>query len=180
MDFQLRSVGKTCEKSGHPLAPGEVCHSVLVERHGKMTRLDYSHEAWSGPPEDAVAYWRVQVPDATEKQTPTITTDGLMSYFEQLSEAPNTVQEQMRYVLALMLLQRRRLKLEGSRTDGDIEYLQLSGSRGDGDFEVRQQSLSDEEIEQLQSQLNVSVTSEWQELDGVQIAEQTSLTDDDL
>ena len=86
----------------------------------------------------------------------------------------------MRYVLALMLLQRRRLKLEGSRTDGDIEYLQLSGSRGDGDFEVRQQSLSDEEIEQLQSQLNVSVTSEWQELDGVQIAEQTSLTDDDL
>ncbi len=160
MDFQLRPVGKTCEKTGEQLVPGETCHSVLVERQGKLTRLDFSHEGWSGPPDDAIAHWQLLVPASNEKQEQVLTTDGLMTYFEELSESPNLMQEKLRYVLALMLLQRRRLRLEGSRTDGDIEYLLLSGSRGDGDFEVRDQNLDEDEIEQLQNELSVSMTVE--------------------
>lgn len=159
MDFQLRPVGKTCEKTGQPLTPGEMCHSVLIERQGKLTRLDFSHEAWAGPPEDAIAHWQLQVPESNEKQSQVLTTDDLMTYFEELSEAPNIMQEKLRYVLALILLQRRRLKLEGSRSDGEVEYLQLSGSRGDGDFEVRDQDLDEEEIEQLQNELSVGMAA---------------------
>ena len=58
-------------------------------------------------------------------------------------------------------LQKRRLKLEGSRHDGDIEYLELLGSRGEGVFEVRDQHLTDDEIGQLQQALNAHLATEW-------------------
>ena len=84
-----------------------------------------------------------------------------MRYFEQLSEEPNLAQEKFRYVLALLLLQKRRLKIEGSRQDGEIQYLQLSGSRGEGQFDVRDHQLSEDEILHLQNDLNAHLATEW-------------------
>ena len=84
-----------------------------------------------------------------------------MRYFEQLCEDANPAQDKFRYILALLLLQKRRLKMEGSRQDGEIAYLELVGSRGEGIFEVRDQQLSAEEIEQLQQTLNTHLASEW-------------------
>jgi hypothetical protein len=51
------------------------------------------------------------------------------------------------------------LQLEGSRKDGEIEYLVLIGSRSEGPFEVRDQHLSTEEIQQLQSDLNAHLAA---------------------
>ena len=73
----------------------------------------------------------------------------------------NPAQDKFRYVLALLLLQKRRLKIEGSRQDGDVEYLELVGSQGEGTFEVRMQQLEDAEIEQLQRDLNAHLATEW-------------------
>ena len=47
MDYHLKPLGKTCATTGKPLAPGSVCHSVLVERDGMLMRLDFSDEGWT-------------------------------------------------------------------------------------------------------------------------------------
>lgn len=153
MDYNVKPLGRTCSASGQPLAPGSSCYSVLVLENGDLVRVDYSSEAWSGPPENAVAHWRVDAPEAKPVQSNPLDPDSLFEYFERLSESPNELQEKMRYVLALLLVRKRRLQIDGSRQDGDDSFLQVSGIRGEGSYEIRDPELSDAEIEELQIQL---------------------------
>ena len=84
-----------------------------------------------------------------------------MRYFEQLSEDPNPAHEQMHYVLALLLLQKRRLKIDGQRTDEyGNEFLQVIGSKSEGPYEVVDQDLSEQEIANLQATLNAQLEAE--------------------
>lgn len=161
MDYHLKPLGKTCAATGEPLAPGSRCYSVVVEEEGQLVRKDYSEEGWSGPPEGTVGLWRCQVPEAQPEKPKTIDPESMMQYFEQLVEDANPAQARLCYVLALFLLQRRRLQLDGSRTEGATEYLQLSGSHGEGPYEIVDQQLSQDEITRLQAELNQYLEQEW-------------------
>lgn len=162
MDYHLKPLGKSCSATGKDFIPGETVHSVIVEQNGQLVRLDYSHENWSGPPEGAVGEWKLQVPEPTSQGPKKVDADALMQYFEQLYETPNQIQEKFLYVLALFLVQKRRLKLDGSRNEDQTSYLQLSGTHGEGNFEIRDQNLEDTEIEQLQHQLNTQIFEDWE------------------
>ncbi|WP_437186240.1 hypothetical protein SH668x_003387 [Planctomicrobium sp. SH668] len=152
-------MSKSCAGTGKPLAPGTICYSVLIEKGGLQERLDFSEEGWQGIPKDAVGFWKCEVPVPTARQVATTDAETLMKYFEQLVEGQNTQQQKLAYVLALYLLQRRRLKLDGSREEDGIEFLELSGVRGEGPFEVRDQQLSDEEMKSLREALDHQLTA---------------------
>lgn len=160
MDYQFRTIGKTCAGSGREFRPGERVHCVLVERNGELVRLDYSNDGWKGSPEGTVGEWSAQIPDGAPRP-PVLDTEGLLRYFEQLCEDPNPAHDQFRYVLALLLLQKRRLRLEGSRSDEDgNDFLQVIGSKSEGPFEIRDQRLTEAEIAQLQQAITVQLTQE--------------------
>ena len=160
MDYQLKPIAKICEATGDPLDPGSTCHSALVERDGQLLRVDFSEAGWNGPPEGTVGHWQTVVPAAQENKTKPLDTDALMRCFEQMVEEANPAQDKFLYVISLLLLQKRRLKIEGSRQEDSTELLQLIGSRGEGPFEVRDQQLSDEEVAQLQKNLNTHLATE--------------------
>ncbi len=162
MDYHLKPLGKNCAKTGKPLAPGSLCHSVLVEKDGVLVRLDFSREGWTGPPEAHFGHWTVEVPAAPNPDTLRIDPEVALRYFEQLSEEASPVHEKTRYALALILLQRRKLKLENVRFEDDIEVLELSGVHGEGNFEVQNFRLQDAEIQRMQSELKSQLTLEWQ------------------
>ena len=84
-----------------------------------------------------------------------------MTCFEQLTEEASPAREGLRYILALLLVKKRRLRLEGSRAEGEDEYLQLAGAQGEGAYEVRDLNPGDEEVQQWQRELNVYLASEW-------------------
>jgi hypothetical protein len=159
MDYQLKPLGKTCAATGKPLAPGSVCHSVVVERNGQFVRLDYSPGSWQGPPTDAIGYWQSRVPQP--KHPHFVDPDALLRHFEQLCEEGSPNQDVNRYVSALMLLKLKRLRLDDLRRDDDGEFLQLSGTRGEGAFEVRNLQLADDELAGLQQQLKAQLAGEW-------------------
>lgn len=162
MSYQVKPIGKLCAGSGEPLAAGSTCYSVLVEREGRTIRLDYSEDGWDGPPEDAVGYWRCEIPAELEaEQRKPIEPHELMAFFEQISESPNPMQEKLRYVLALLLTRKRRLILEGEVSDGEIPFLRFAGAHGEGTFDVRDQQLDESEIQQLQHQLDAWIHGEW-------------------
>ena len=161
MNYHLKPVGKTCAATGKELVPGMKCHSALVEKHGELIRIDFSQEGWSGPPEGTVGHWHFMVPHVVESKTRPTDANSLMRYFEQLGEDLNPAQEKFRYILSLLLLQKKKLKILNTRLDGEIEFLELIGIHGEGPFEVKQQNLSNEEIEQLQQDLNSHLAAEW-------------------
>lgn len=153
MEYNIKPIGRTCSGTGQTLAPGAACYSALVLENGKLVRLDFDAATWQGPPENAVAHWQSEVPADRETPGNPLDPDALFEYFERISEDEGDFQQKMRYVLALLLVRKRRLQIEGSRDDGDESFLQLSGARGEGRYEVRDPELSETEIEELQSQL---------------------------
>jgi hypothetical protein len=159
MDYQLKPLGKTCTATGKPLLPGSTCRSALVERNGQMVRLDYSLEGWTGPPADAIGYWLTKAPE--QSGPPKLDPEQLMRYFEQLSEEASPRHDEARYLLALMLLQQRRLRLEEVRTDDSGDVLVLSGLRGEGTFEVPHLKLDDADVAERQNQLRRQLAAEW-------------------
>ena len=161
MDYRFKPISKTCAATGEPLVPGSVCYSVLIEIDGQQERRDYSEQGWDGLPENSVGFWKCHVPTPEQKNASTIDPESLLQYFEQIVEETNPQQQKICYVVALYLLQRRRLRLDGSRTEDHAEYLLLSGSRGEGPFEVRDQQLPQDEIQELQQALNQQLTTEW-------------------
>lgn len=161
MEYQFRPIGKKCAATGEDLVPGSECFSVLIERDGELQRLDYSEKGWPGPPPGALGVWKCVVPRPAEIRHEPLDTTALMTCFEQLTEEASPAREGLRYILALLLVKKRRLRLEGSRTAGDDEFLQLAGAQGEGAYEVRDLNPTDEEIQQWQRELNVYLASEW-------------------
>ncbi len=160
VDYHLKPVGKVCAATERAFVPGEICHSVLVERDGEVIRIDFSEEGWTGPPDGAIGEWQTVVPDFAAKPK-TVDTESLMKYFEQLCEDANPAHEQLRYVLALLLLQKRRLRLDGSRTDEDgSTFLEFIGRKSEGPFEVQDSELTKDEINALQATLNTRLQEE--------------------
>lgn len=154
MEYQFRQLGKTCAGTGRPLAPGQDVISVLVERGDEVVRLDYGREAWQGPPAGTIGQWTCQIPPATEVNAARIDPEVLLQLFEQLLETANPAHDRILYVLSLYLLQRRRLKLEGSRSIDDVPHLELIGSHGEGPYLIRDQQLPEDEVRRTQAELN--------------------------
>lgn len=153
MDFNIRPVSKACAKSGRPFRSGDICWSVLIEKDGELQRQDFSAEAWTGPPKGAIGHWRCQIPETAETSRPKLDADSLFEYFLQLNDSPNIVQQQYRYVLALLLLRKRRLILEEVVEIDDRPTMRLLGNAGEGPFDVAEEELSEDQIERLQQQL---------------------------
>lgn len=151
MDYQLKPPAKTCSVTGEPLSPGDVVHCAVLEQNGRFTRIDVADAAWNGPPEEAIGHWRRVVPPDEPAQRKPLDADSLLQYFEQMLEDANSAKQKLCYVLALLLVQKRRLVLEGSRLDGEVTWLQLVGSHGEGPYEVREFDLTDEERDELQT-----------------------------
>ncbi|HEX3996976.1 MAG TPA: hypothetical protein VHX65_00320 [Pirellulales bacterium] len=116
MDYDLQRSTRKCAKSGRDLASGEAFYSVLLSDGPKIVRHDYSAEAWSGPPEKSLGWWKSQTPPAESrtKKPQWAPNDVMLQLFDELAEQPDRAD--MRYVLALLLLRRRVLRLE--ETDG--------------------------------------------------------------
>ncbi len=161
MEYQFRPIGKKCAATGEELVPGAECYSILVEQEGELQRIDFSEKGWKGPPEGALGVWKCLVPRAAEVKHEPLDTTALMTCFEQLTEEASPAREGLRYILALLLVKKRRLRLEGSRLDGEDEFLQLAGAQGEGAYEVRDLNPGDEEVQQWQRELNVYLASEW-------------------
>jgi hypothetical protein len=160
MDYQLKPIGKTCAQTGQKLLPGDVCYSAVVAKGNEWERIDFSRDAWNGPPAGAIGYWKCTVPPQVETKRRALDPDALLRHFEQLCEDASPARDKFRYVLALLLVQRRRLRITGTRAEGGISFLELSGVQGEGPFEVRDQQLEADEIEALERELNQRLTAE--------------------
>ena len=153
MEYAFRSIGRTCAATGAELTPGTLCRSALVERDGRLERLDFALSSWTTPPADTVGHWRCRVPAAAVPQVRRLDAETLFQEFERLEEVGHEQVRRLRYVLALLLLQKKRLELEDCRSEDEINYLVLIGAKGEGPYEIRDEQLDADEIAAIQREL---------------------------
>ena len=122
MDYEVQRCTRHCAKTGRELQPGEVFYSTLLAEGAQVVRHDYSAEAWEGPPEKVLGWWKSQMPHRDAKRLHWAPNDVMLELLEELETQPD--KQDMRYVLGLLLIRRRVVRLE--ETDHDAEGREIS------------------------------------------------------
>ncbi|MBL4883390.1 MAG: hypothetical protein JKY95_02490 [Planctomycetaceae bacterium] len=124
-----------------------------MEKNGRYERVDFSPEGWSGVPDGAIGVWRTEVAEPELKIASFLDLDQLLDLFMQLAEQANEHQQKLRYVLALLLIRKKRLILDETLVKPDGNFMVLVGSQGEGTFEITEEQLSQFEVAQMQAEI---------------------------
>jgi hypothetical protein len=152
-DYQIQASTRRCAVTGLELKPGERYYSVLIDDGATLTRKDYSLQAWQGPPEGAFSFWQGRLPAGTAPRRPPIDDDILLECFARLEGELEPGKVSFRYVLALLLVRRKRLRLEDVRQEDGQEVLSLRDARTGARHQVIDPGLPDDELEAVQDEV---------------------------
>ncbi|MCA9267420.1 MAG: hypothetical protein KDA41_03070, partial [Planctomycetales bacterium] len=150
LDFEVHARGRKCAKTDRPFEPGEEYFSVLLAEGANVVRYDYGADAWDGPPETSIGWWKSVVPDHSNRKLHWAPNDVMLHYFEQIENQPE--KEDVRYVLALLMLRRRVLRLEEEERPGEPQ-MTLYCPKNENTYHVRTAPPDDARIEAIQEEL---------------------------
>lgn len=158
LDFEIQRSTRRCAATDRTLEPGEECYSVLEVCGSDVVRRDFAASAWAGPPTEAIGWWKSRVPEPNAKKIKLAPNEVLLELFDQLAERPES--EDMRYVLALLLVRRRVLRLDGPAqpaaeptSETDVQTMTAYCPLREATYEVAVMMPSDERIDEIQQQL---------------------------
>lgn len=153
-DYDVQPATRTCAATGRELKPGERAYGVLIDEGGKLARRDYAAEAWVDPPAGAVAYWAGRVPADDRQRKPVVNDALLFDCFDHLATATEPDRLNFRYVLALLLMRRKKLKFEDAKKAADgAEVLVLRDARTGSRVQVVDPRLTDEQTAGVQDEV---------------------------
>jgi hypothetical protein len=152
LDFDVQRFSRRCAKTERDLQPGETFYSVLVAEGSDVVRYDYAADAWEGAPESALGWWKARVPDAQSRGMHWAPNDVMLHYFEELTQRADRLDE--RYVLALLLIRRRIVRLENSQEDDQgREVMVLYCPKNEREYRVPVVSPEGDRIRLIQQEL---------------------------
>ena len=152
MEYEVQRCTRHCCQSGRELAPGETCYSALISEGADLLRQDYAADAWQGPPDGAVGWWKGQIPDPKTNKMHWAPNDVMLQFFDELAERPD--RQDMRYVLSLLMVRRRVMRLEETRRDEQGgEVMVLYCPRRETSYEVSVVTPDQPRIDEIQQEL---------------------------
>jgi hypothetical protein len=152
-DYPIQPHTRRCALTGRELKPGEKFYTALLEDGDRFLRQDYSSEAWQGPPEGAFSFWSGRVPAETEGRRPPIDDEMLMDCLGRLEGQAEPNRVNFRFVVALLLMRRKRLKFEEAGKQGGQEVLTLRCTRSGTRHQVVHPRLTEEEMTAVQEEV---------------------------
>jgi len=152
LDFDIQRCTRRCAKSGDELKPGDNFYSVLIAEGNKVLRYDYAEGNWEGPPEQSLGWWKSQMPSANANRVNWAPNDVMLHYFQELEDQDG--KQETRYVLALLMVRRRVVRLEDTETDDDgNELLVLFCPKTENEYKVQVVDPTEEKILEVQDEL---------------------------
>jgi hypothetical protein len=152
-EYQIQPNARRCSASGRELRAGERFFSVLTEQSGKFVRSDYAADSWQGPPHDAFSFWAGKIPSGDARKRPVIDDELLLDCFNRLEGQTEPGRIKFRYVVGLLLLRRRRMRLEDTVREEGSEILYLRCSRTGTRHRLVNPALSEDETSAVQDEV---------------------------
>ncbi|MEQ8791884.1 MAG: hypothetical protein RIC55_36845 [Pirellulaceae bacterium] len=152
LDFEVQRCTRHCAETGREFAPGESYHSALIAEGGEVVRRDYCDAAWQGPPEGAIGWWKSQMPEPDAHKVHWAPNEVMLHYFEQLEGAAE--KQDTRYILVLLMVRRRVLRLEQSEHDeAGREVLVVFCPRNETEYRVHVVTPDAKRVTEIQEEL---------------------------
>jgi len=150
-----KPLGQCCG-TGRKIDYGEEYFGALVETGEGLQRRDFCADYWESEKPDVFCYWRSRLPHPDQKKQIFVDNEMLMAFFERLGNETEQEKVNFRFVLALILMRKRRLKYDVTRVEygKEIWRLRIVGEKSaDRRIEVINPHLDEGQIEQLSSQI---------------------------
>ena len=153
-EYKVGRCTRQCHQQKRPLREGEWYYSVVLEGDEEYERRDYSAEAWEGPPEGALGYWKNRMPTSDERKLVLAPSEVLIDLLRQMENFPEKAKT--RYLLGLMLLRRKVVQLAAAETAtaDNSDLLRVTVPVDGSVIEVPTCEISRSESDQLLEELN--------------------------
>ena len=132
----------------------EEYYAALVETAEGLDRRDFCMEYWESDRPEVYCFWKSRVPNPEKKKHLFIDDQMLTSFFDRLAGEEEAEKINFRFVLMLILMRKKKLKYDSSRMDDGKEIWTVRVTGQDRMEEVVNPQLSEEQIEQLSSQMS--------------------------
>jgi len=152
-EYQIQPNTRRCAATGRELRPGEKFYTALLEEGGRFLRKDYGNDAWQGPPPGAFSFWSGRVPAADGDRRQGIDKDMLAECFQRLEGEAEPAKVNFRFVVALLLMRRKRFKFEEAHVEHGMEVLTLRCVRTGARHEVVNPRLTEEQMAEVQDEV---------------------------
>ena len=165
--WELEKGAGACASCGREFAPGDARLSGLYAEEGALRRRDYCAGCWDKRTPAEFSFWRTVVPEPEEvedkrrSRAKLIDADTLFDILRDTPDSTDPQKTRFRFVIALMLMRRRKLKLVsiGRRKapDGsgvrDVLVLKRTGRGQKQTFDVADVKMSEEEMVSAQDEV---------------------------
>ena len=170
--FDIGRFTGQCAATGDPIAGGSAFVASLAEavEDGRpvLRRIDWSVAAWDGGarPEGLVCFWRGTAPNPGERRRVLLDDHTVLEMVERLEGDTDPRRIAYRWILALVLLRRKVLKLDRVERSSDSPPVErwLLRARGAADeaapLALVNPQIRDEELRELADQLGELVHGE--------------------
>ena len=152
-DWEINRPLGQCAGTGKTIEAGQEYFAALVETTEGIERRDFCENFWQQNNPDVYCFWKTKMPLPNQKKKMFIDDDMLMAFFERLGTETDQEKINFRFVLTLVLMRKRKLKYDNSRTEDGKEIWQLKVTAQQRTVEVVNPNLTEDKIEELSSQV---------------------------
>jgi len=147
-----KPLGQCCG-TGRKIEYGEEYFGALLETGEGLQRRDFCADYWEKEKPNVFCYWKTRLPQPNQKKQIFVDDEMLLAFFERLGIETEQEKVNFRFVLALILMRKRRLKYDTTRVEDGNEIWRLRIVGEKQIVEVINPHLDEEQIEQLSSQI---------------------------
>jgi hypothetical protein len=166
--FRIGRKGAGCGVCGREFVPGDEFVSAIFEAEEPreaggeedevrtFERVDACVECFEKVERPAYSRWLTSLPDDQAKQ-PLLDLGMARDFLVRLCREENPERQGLVYILTLLLLRKRRVKLVTQRVENDVMVMDLTVKTGEGDeieeITVPAKELSEEETAEIEAEL---------------------------
>lgn len=152
-DWEIKKTLGQCFGTQVEFQVGQEYFAALVETEEGFERRDYSVEYWDEHKPGTYCFWKTKMADPEKKKKIFINDEMLMSFFDRLSE--ETAQEKInfRFVLTLILMQKRKLKYTSDVIKDGNEMWHMKVAGQNRSVTVINPNLTEDQIEDLSTHM---------------------------
>jgi len=153
-EWNVQKPQKTCFICTKEFIAGDTLYSGIADAGSNFIRKDYCTICWGkSSKDDLFSYWKSVIPQKEEKRKENI--DAVIDFFKELISNPEWDENRakIKYILSLILLRRKRLKLIKTFTKADFDVMVFEKSWDGDTVDVRDPKINEQELDTLKIQL---------------------------
>lgn len=153
--YQLQGPTRICAQSGKVLKTGDKFVSALFEESGKLVRRDYALETWA--PQTLtpapIAFWSGKIAEEGKQTKLVVNDEVLVDCLDHLTNNLDPSKANFRYIVALLLMRKKRLRFEDLLKKDGQEILVLRDHKTKKMYEVLDPRLDESQAESAQDEV---------------------------